>query len=122
MAILKPIRWWQWLPLPFRPWRVVGHVDAGDEVPRRLPSKGVILVGPTTQPTWVAFDCPCRRGHRLMINLDNRRRPAWRIGAVRPLTISPSIDDIASERRCHFSIRGGKIAWAPNEKEELLDC
>ena len=112
MAILNTIRWWEWLPLPFRRWRVVGRVEAGDEVPDRLPSKGVVLVGSTARPTWVAFDCPCRTGHRLMVNLDNLRPPAWRLDAVRPLTIHPSIDDITKGRRCHFLIRGGKVVWA----------
>lgn len=115
---MKPVRWWHWLPWPWRRWRVVGHVDAGDEVPDRMPSKGVILVGPTAQPTWVAFDCPCGTGHRLMVNLDERRRPAWQVTAVRPLTIRPSMDNVSKDRRCHFFIRGGKIVWALDEAEE----
>jgi hypothetical protein len=116
MAEVKPIGWWQWLPLPWRRWRVVGHVDAGDEVPDRLPSKGAVLVGSSAQPTWIAFDCPCRTGHRLMVNLDSRRRPAWHIDTARRLTIRPSVDNITQDRRCHFFIRGGKIVWARNEQ------
>lgn len=120
MAALKPIRWWQRLPLPWRPWRIVGHVPAGDEVPDRLPRRGVVLVEPGEGPTWAAFDCPCRTGHRLMVNLDTRRRPAWHIDSPRPLTIRPSIDDITAERRCHFVIRRGKIEWARNEQRSAL--
>lgn len=116
MADMKPIRWWQWLPLPWRRWRVVGRVEAGDEVPDSLPPKGAVLVGLTAQPTWVAFDCPCSDSHRLMVNLDSHRRPFWRIDSVRPLTIRPSIDDVTANRRCHFFIRGGKIIWARNEQ------
>ena len=47
----KLIAWWQSLPLPWRAWRIVGQVGAGDEVPDRLPDRGVVLVGmPGTRP------------------------------------------------------------------------
>lgn len=110
------ISWWQQLPLPWRKFRLVGRVDAGDEVPGRLPRKGVVLVGPVDHPTWAAFDCPCGRGHRLMVNLDKARRPAWRVERARPLTLRPSIDDATPERRCHFLVTGGKITWARDER------
>lgn len=119
MAGIKAIRWWQWLPLPWRGWRVVATVRAGDEVPDRLPSKGVVLVGTAARPAWIAFDCPCERHHRLMVNLDKARRPAWHIESLRPLSIRPSIDDITPDRRCHFFIRGGKITWAHNEQRSI---
>jgi hypothetical protein len=93
----------------------VGQVDAGDEVPDRLPRRGAVLVGPSTQPTWIAFDCPCERGHRIMINLDRSRRPAWRVASRTPLSIRPSIDDVAAGRRCHFFVSNGKIDWARND-------
>ena len=104
--------WWQSLPLPWRKWRIVGKVSAGDEVPEHLPHRGVILVGPSESATWVVFDCPCRAGHRLLVNLDNTRHPSWRIESHKPLSIHPSIDDITPERRCHFIVRAGKIIWA----------
>lgn len=116
MAGVAGIRWWQWLPLPRRRWRLVGQVSAGDEVPPRIPRRGVVLVGDPTRPTWCAFDCPCEQRHRLMVNLDSARRPTWRIESQRPLSIRPSIDDITPTRRCHFSIRDGKIAWARHQQ------
>lgn len=112
MAGVAGFHWWQWLPWPWRRWRVVARVNAGDEVPEHIPPRGVVLVGSDSHPTWIAFDCPCGQDHRLMVNLDTARRPAWRIESLRPLSIRPSIDDITSQRRCHFFIRGGKIAWA----------
>ena len=113
MAGMKSlIAWWQSLPLPWRPWRIVGQVGAGDEVPELLPQRGVVLVGAPESPTWAVFDCPCRTGHRLMVNLDRTRHPFWTIQSRRPLSIRPSIDDITLERRCHFIIRGGKLIWA----------
>lgn len=112
MAGMSLIRWWRSLPLPWRMWRAVGHVSAGDEVPNRIPRRGVVLVGPQSHPTWAAFDCPCGEGHRLMLNLDSTRWPTWRIESLRPLSIRPSIDNLTADRRCHFIMRKGRITWA----------
>lgn len=106
------IAWWYSLPLPWRPWRIVGQVGEADEVPERLPRRGVVLVGQSETATWAVFDCPCRAGHRLMLNLDRTHYPSWRIESRTPLSIRPSVDDIAQERRCHFIIRDGKLNWA----------
>ena len=113
MAGLKRlIARWQSLPLPWRSWRIAGQVEAGDEVAEHLPYRRVVLVGAPEHPTWVVFDCPCRTGHRLMVNLDPARHPFWRIESPRPLSIYPSIDNLTLERRCHFIIRNGKLRWA----------
>ena len=106
------VAWWQALPLPWRAWRVVGHVSAGDEVPDQLPDKGVVLVGAPGRLTWATFDCPCRKGHRLMVNLDRARYPFWTVDSLKPLTIRPSISDITPERHCHFVVRRGRISCA----------
>lgn len=111
----------RWLPLwpPAWPrrWRIVATVDAGDEIPDLIADHGVVLVGPTSRPTWAAFDCPCRRDHRIMINLDPSRRPVWRVESRTPLSIRPSIDDRATHRRCHFFIARGRTIWAHDEEE-----
>ena len=119
MAGIKSlIAWWQSLPLPWRGWRIVRHVLAGDEVPERLPHRGIVLVGSSDNATWAVLDCPCRTGHRLMVNLDKTRRPFWGIESRNPLSIRPSIDNITPERRCHFTIRAGKTIWAIDTNEE----
>ena len=106
------ISWWQSLPLPWHPWRVAEHVAAVDEVPDLLPSRALVLVGARGRPTWAVFDCPCRTGHRLLLNLDRTRYPFWVIESRKPLSIRPSIDDITPKRRCHFIIRNGRLRWA----------
>lgn len=106
------IRWWQWLPLPWRKWRIVLYVEAGDAVPTRLPVRGVVLVRPGKQLTWAIFDCPCRKGHRVMLNLHSSRDPHWKIDEFKPITLSPSIDDEAFGRRCHFFLTRGRVTWA----------
>ena len=109
MADITKIHWWQWLPI-FR-WRVVAVVDSGDNVPRRLPRNGAVLVGPRARPKWIAFDCPCRARHRIMLNTDESRWPYWSTTLRGPLTISPSIDYYHSKGRCHYFIRNGRSSW-----------
>ena len=117
MAVLgKLVNWWRLLPFPWRLWRVLGYVDASDEIPAELCAKGVILVGSPSRMTWAAFDCPCQMGHRLMLNLDSSRHPCWIIDALEPLTIRPSVDHITSELRCHFLVCRGKITWVHNDR------
>lgn len=104
-------RWWDWLP--FQPWRLLGFVESADEVPARLPRNGAIAVGSPTAAKWIAFDCPCRSGHRILLNLDANRKPVWgaNLRDAR-LSLRPSVDYADAERRCHYFVDGGKIRWA----------
>lgn len=102
-----------WL-ISSRRFRLTEVVDAADEIPSRLPRKSAVLVGSLDQPKWIAFDCPCVEHHRVMVNLDPRRPPAWVMRATKPLTLSPSIDEKRSSTRCHYFIRGGRVHWAHN--------
>ena len=115
-GVKRLIAWWRSLPLPWRVWRVVGQVGAGDEVPDLLPYGGVVLVGPRRNSTWATFDCPCRTGHRIMVNLDKAWHPVWNIYSLKPLSIRPSVDDMTPERRCHFTVRDGNIYWASYDR------
>jgi hypothetical protein len=104
------IAWWKWLP--FQHWRIVGEAESADEVPDRLPRNGVALVGNLNRTKWIVFDCPCRSGHRIMLNADPGRNPRWTLHQVKSLTIFPSIDFRGGHRRCHYFIRSGRIVWA----------
>jgi len=109
MADMMRIRWWQWLPV-FR-WRIVAVVDSADNVPQRLPRNGAVLVGPSARPKWIVFDCPCRGGHRIMLNTDRVRSPHWSTTVKGSLNILPSIDYDHPMRRCHYFIRKGRVRW-----------
>jgi hypothetical protein len=108
---MNGLRWWQWIPwITWLSWRVVCQVDAADLIPRHLPRRGVALAGPADHPTWVAFDCPCASGHRVMLNTDRHRRPYWRIVERKPLTVRPSVR-YRGDTKCHFLITDGKVQW-----------
>jgi hypothetical protein len=109
MAVVN-IPWWEWLP--GRSWRIVLNVHAADEVPEALPRNAMVLVGSLEMPKWLVFDCPCRVGHRVMLNLDDARYPYWRLTGHKKLTISPSVDWVAGGRSCHYFIRSGRVLWA----------
>jgi len=110
MAWLKSlIGWRDWLPA-FR-WRIVALIDSADNVPRRLPRNGAFLIGPTESPKWIVFDCPCGRGHRVMLNTDRMRWPCWILEKREPLSLAPSIDSQSELGRCHYFIRDGKALW-----------
>lgn len=108
---MRRIPWWQWIP--FQRWRVVGIVEEADEVPRRLPRNGAVIVESMRTRKWLAFDCPCRKGHRILLNvLPDKVGPHWSIVSEESLTISPSVDVAHGYQRCHYFIRRGQIIWA----------
>lgn len=125
MAGLTRSRWLgrptpgRWLSrmLPTRRWRIVTRVEEADLVPARLPPRGAALAGPPGAPKWLALDCPCGTGHRLLVNLDSSRRPAWRLVSASPLTIRPSLDTTQTGTRCHFTITSGKVRWAGSSRQ-----
>jgi hypothetical protein len=113
------VRWLLSVPIPWRRWSVGEYVRAADLVPQHLSYRSAAIVGPPGEPTWIAFDCPCGRGHRIMLNLDPRRRPFWIVRAADPLTISPSVDDSVTGRRCHFRMLRGRVGWVREESRNF---
>lgn len=104
------IRWWHWLP--FRRMSTLGVVESADDVPITLPRSGAVLVSSQGLEKWIAFDCPCRSGHRIMLNLDHARRPAWSVSQKKGrLSVYPSVNYYDGNRRCHYVVRDGKIVW-----------
>jgi hypothetical protein len=106
---------WSWLvPPAWRKWRIVLTVEEADEIPERLPRAAAVLVGSPSNQKWIAFDCPCRRHHRVMLNLSRNRTPYWSVLTKSPLTLIPSVDDFSGGQRCHYFLRNGKVRWASN--------
>lgn len=119
MAEMSKIKWWQWLPLPWKKWGIILKVASADMIPDKIPAKTAVLVVDNLVTTWIAFNCPCRRGHRVMLNIDRRRRPAWSVDQAKPLTLSPSVYDHTIDNLCHYFIKQGHVQWVPyNSNEE----
>jgi hypothetical protein len=89
----------------------VSFVESPSDVPDDLPRQGLVVVGMPEYPKWAVFECPCGRGHRLMLSLQRGHRVSWRLrlGARGP-SLSPSIDLIA-DFRCHFWLHEGRVRW-----------
>ena len=71
-----------------------------------------LLVRQNIDWKWLAFDCPCRTGHRIIVPLDRAAKPRWSIIRENPLTVGPSFDSRMNRKNCHFFIRDGRIEWA----------
>jgi hypothetical protein len=109
MARLTRLDLRKWLPQ--RSWQVVGRVAAADDVPNEIARNGAVLVGTRATPKWLAYDCPCGAGHRILLNLEPGRWPYWIVRPERLLTIWPSVDARFSGRRCHYFIKRGRVVW-----------
>ncbi|MHB1509998.1 MAG: DUF6527 family protein [Acidimicrobiales bacterium] len=109
------IQWWKWLP--HRRYTIVCKTAAADLVPDRLPRKGLAVVDDGRGPSWIAFDCPCPRRHRLLISLSDHIRPCWQL-TIGPLpSLAPSVDVVENGQQCHFWLRDGAIQWAGPTEE-----
>lgn len=84
-----------------------GHAD----LPERVPTDTLAVVGTREAPKWLVLQCPCRRGHQLTLSLSRQHRPNWRLrqDAGGP-SLTPSID-VESSHHCHFWLRNGRVYW-----------
>lgn len=85
-------------------------MSVGD-VPIRIGNRHAVVVGSSTRRKWLVFDCPCARGHRVVLNLDSNHYPRWQITAEYPLTVRPSVDEVSRFGRCHYILRDGRVSW-----------
>jgi hypothetical protein len=115
---MAKLRLFGWLrSLTQRRWRIVATVAHADEVPALIAHNGAVLVGTRRRAKWLAFDCPCRSGHRILLPLDSRCAPHWRLSRAGGLTLRPSIDAKGSVGQCHFFLRRGRIIWIDRSTE-----
>lgn len=118
MARFSLKRWWH-RRRP-GPWRVTATVREADDIPDVIPRHEATLVRSNQTLKWLVLDCPCGRGHRIMLNLDPRRWPTWNIVSESPLTVWPSVDVDCDTRRCHYVISYGNIDWIREVKHSRL--
>jgi hypothetical protein len=90
--------------------RRVTYVAEMADVPDQLARHVMMVVGSRERPKWAVFECPCRRRHRVLLNLQPRQYPSWKLSVDhgRP-TIWPSVD-VRGLTRCHYFVAGGKVS------------
>jgi hypothetical protein len=106
--------------IPSRPrYPSVLFVDAQSEVPDALPRRAVVAVGTDAEaPKWAVFPCPCGTGHHIAVPLRGPHVPLWSLtrDAVGRPSLAPSVDAVTEGVRCHFWLRDGVVAWAPDRR------
>jgi hypothetical protein len=104
---------WEWVRgyIPGVTWRVGLEVEEADEIPERIPRRTAVVV----PEKWLAFECPCWRGHQIMVNISQARKPTWKVLTSTPLSVIPSVDERTRERHCHYIVRRGHIDWVQKE-------
>lgn len=109
MGILTRLRYW-------RRWKVDIYVGSAADMPENIPARHAVLVGSPTNHKWLVFDCPCRGGHRVMLNTDTGHRPSWRLTSDYPMTLVPSVDERSEAGHCHYVVREGRVRWIERGK------
>lgn len=100
---------WRGRKLP--PAFVVADGERRSDLPEQLDRRTIYLVG--NPPKWAVMLCPCRRAHRLDLNLARPGQPRWTVtkSPSGDVSLHPSIDFADDTGRCHFWLRNGQIAW-----------
>lgn len=89
----------------------VAYYGGRSAVPEELARDTLAVVGRLERPKWAVLECPCGRGHQLVINLSPQREPFWRFKeGQRGPSLKPSVDS-RRPYRCHFWLRDGCVHW-----------
>lgn len=93
--------------------RVAYYAEHSDlpEIPK---ANELAIAGSATNPKWALLDCPCGRGHTILLSLSKSEKPHWSVStdAKRQPSIYPSIDRNRYEGvRCHYWLKDGRIRW-----------
>jgi len=98
-----------WWFLPKRRWTW----QRLDDFPQLLRERIVYLIGEEEALWQAAFQCPCRCGAILQLNLLRDERPCWAVilPSSGSITIRPSVSKLTG-CKSHFLITRGQIIWA----------
>lgn len=82
--------------------------------------RDIYVVAKGRRRGWAVFNCPCERGHRLVVNLSPNRRPYWGISVRQGLaSLWPSLW-LKQDCRSHFWVRRSRVYWAHFDDDEYL--
>ncbi len=93
--------------------RVVYYQEYSD-LPEQPAPNELAIAGTRGRPKWALIDCPCGRGHTILLTLSTNDMPHWTVGLDDKSlpSLSPSVDrNRGKPDRCHFWLRHGKIQW-----------
>lgn len=113
MSLLKSIaNWWaRWRRR--RAFSGAVFVSSRSDLPSRLQPDRIYIVGDLPHAKWASFMCPCRKGHRLDVNLMYTQTPRWTllVGNDSKVTLKPSV--WVQDHTCasHFWIVGNGVRW-----------
>lgn len=98
-------QWFKRQPIPLRAIRV-------EDVPDKVESGLVYIVGKGSNPWFVVLCCPCGCGAKIHMSLIPEDYPTWQIEQHKncTITLKPSV---WRTKGCqsHFFLRGGLIDW-----------
>ena len=81
------------------------------DVPSELDRHTLAVCGTSEMPKWAALECPCGRGHRIVVSLQKGHHPHWSLEALKGApNLIPSVDS-RTDYRCHFWLRDGRAHW-----------
>jgi Family of unknown function (DUF6527) len=111
----RPTDWWRRRRWTAPRIKRVAYYENRSDVPESVERQTLAVAGSRTRPKWAVFECPCGRGHQLVMSLSPEHWPAWRLEEHQDgPTLAPSIDS-HRPHRCHFWLRQGRVTWVPEE-------
>lgn len=80
------------------------------------------IVTPKKEPKWALFQCPCKCGHVITLNLSPKKVPKWRVYLEKDgsPTLYPSIRQI-NGCLSHFWIKQGKVYWCEDTGKPFIE-
>lgn len=93
----------------------VSYFSERHDLPDLPRANEIAIAGTRDNPKWALIDCPCGRGHTVLLPLSTSKYPHWELSFDRLMnpSFSPSIDrDRDQGIRCHFWIIKGEVRWA----------
>jgi len=103
-------RWWR-LCRRHHTFRGVAFIEPPEDPTPAVQAGNLVLLGPKAKAKWLRFQCPCRCGAVIALNLMASHTPRWSVHLHEDgtLTVVPSVD--ATNCGSHFFIRHNTIQW-----------
>lgn len=88
----------------------IKYVERVSDLPEKL-RNNIYLVRRNGDLLWVVMDCPCRKNHRITINLMSAREPHWTVKFQgKEVTLFPSLW-FKGECESHFWVKRNEVHW-----------